>query len=819
MAMSMSMAMLSSHSLKASPLQNLSSKLFNVSSAVFASSRIKFQAKAPMNFNCLLKNDAVYEDLPAVGEDLPPDYEEWTPKKDPKDRRRAGILLHPTSFRGPHGIGDLGEETFCFLDWLHEAGCSVWQVLPLVPPGRKGNEDGSPYAGQDANCGNTLLISLEELVKDGLLMKEELPKPVDADRVDFSTVADIKDPLIAKAAERLILSEGELKNHFEDFRRDPEISKAVTFLYFLDEGISYRLGYGCQSESGFCFDLKLSKNSTFFNWNYDLESPPQALFYHVGLKKSELIPVGIILNVEEFVAELSCRKEDLPTIYLGLLLEAPISQGLVGIQWKSGSTRCWLCEKGSTFLRVGDSLSSNNTLSSLPIYHMSPFVMSMKAGENWGFILKYESLWKWVIVGKYGKKEWGWSYQESRVDFGVESLKVERVEAFILRLKVKVVNRDVEDKMDWMDAKKYWLEDSAYFAAIDETLNTISWYDWPEPLKNRHLSALEEIYQSKRDFINIFIAQQFLFQRQWQKVRNYAQMKGIKIMGDMPIYVGYHSADVWANKKHFLLNKSGFPLLVSGVPPDAFSETGQLWGRTLVKLLSGLWMRTSSRSPLYDWKAMERDRFSWWIRRIRRAQNIYDEFRIDHFRGFAGYWAVPSEAKFAMDGQWKMGPGKSLFDAIFRAVGKINIVAEDLGVITEDVIQLRKYIRAPGMAVLQFGFGSDADNPHLPHNHEQNEVVYTGTHDNDTTRGWWDILEQEEKSNVLKYVTVTGEDDISWALIQAALSSVAQTAIIPMQDVLGLGNSARMNIPATQSWSGFGRFVEGKPLGSNQILG
>lgn len=552
MAMSMSMAMLSSHSLKASPLQNLSSKLFNVSSAVFASSRIKFQAKAPMNFNCLLKNDAVYEDLPAVGEDLPPDYEEWTPKKDPKDRRRAGILLHPTSFRGPHGIGDLGEETFCFLDWLHEAGCSVWQVLPLVPPGRKGNEDGSPYAGQDANCGNTLLISLEELVKDGLLMKEELPKPVDADRVDFSTVADIKDPLIAKAAERLILSEGELKNHFEDFRRDPEISN--------------------------------------------------------------------------------------------------------------------------------------------------------------------------------------------------------------------------------------WLEDSAYFAAIDETLNTISWYDWPEPLKNRHLSALEEIYQSKRDFINIFIAQQFLFQRQWQKVRNYAQMKGIKIMGDMPIYVGYHSADVWANKKHFLLNKSGFPLLVSGVPPDAFSETGQLWG-----------------SPLYDWKAMERDRFSWWIRRIQRAQNIYDEFRIDHFRGFAGYWAVPSEAKFAMDGQWKMGPGKSLFDAIFRAVGKINIIAEDLGVITEDVIQLRKYIRAPGMAVLQFGFGSDADNPHLPHNHEQNEVVYTGTHDNDTTRGWWDILEQEEKSNVLKYVTVTGEDDISWALIQAALSSVAQTAIIPMQDVLGLGNSARMNIPATQS--------------------
>ncbi|KAM5577454.1 4-alpha-glucanotransferase, chloroplastic/amyloplastic [Rosa sericea] len=252
-------------------------------------------------------------------------------------------------------------------------------------------------------------------------------------------------------------------------------------------------------------------------------------------------------------------------------------------------------------------------------------------------------------------------------------------------------------------------------------------------------------------------------------------------MGDMPIYVGYHSADVWANRKHFLLNRKGYPLLVSGVPPDAFSETGQLWG-----------------SPLYDWKAMEKDGFSWWIRRIRRSQNIYDEFRIDHFRGLAGFWAVPSEAKVAMVGQWKAGPGKSFFDAIFRAVGKTNIIAEDLGVITEDVVQLRKSIGAPGMAVLQFGFGSDAANPHLPHNHERNQVVYTGTHDNDTIRGWWDVLPQEEKSNVLKYLSINEEEGISWAMIKAALSSVAQTAIMPMQDILRLGSSARMNIPATQ---------------------
>uniref|UniRef100_A0A803QZL7 4-alpha-glucanotransferase n=1 Tax=Cannabis sativa TaxID=3483 RepID=A0A803QZL7_CANSA len=517
-------------------------------------SRLHLRPRIPL-LRCQFKNDTVSV-LPGVGEDLPLDYGERFPKPDPSVRRRAGVLLHPTSFHGPHGIGDLGDEAFRFIDWLHQAGCSVWQVLPLVPPGRRANEEGSPYSGQDANCGNTLLISLEELVKDGLLKRDELPKPVEVARVNFITVAEMKESLITKAAERLIQSEGDLKNQLEDFRNDPDISS--------------------------------------------------------------------------------------------------------------------------------------------------------------------------------------------------------------------------------------WLEDAAYFAAIDNIQNTFSWYLWPEPLKNRHLTALEDIYQNEKNFIDVFIAQQFLFQRQWQKVRKYAQSKGISIMGDMPIYVGYHSADVWANRKQFLLNRKGFPLLVSGVPPDAFSETGQLWD-----------------SPLYNWKAMEKDGFSWWIRRLRRAQDLYDEFRIDHFRGFAGFWAVPSEAKIAMVGRWKAGPGKSLFDAISGAVGKINIIAEDLGVITEDVIELRNSIGAPGMAVLQFGFGSDAANPHLPHNHERNQVVYTGTHDNDTICGWWNVLPEVEKSNVRKYLSITNEDDISWELIRAALSSVAQTTIIPMQDILRLGNSSRMNIPATQfgNWS------------------
>ncbi|KAI3923202.1 hypothetical protein MKW92_048484, partial [Papaver armeniacum] len=283
-----------------------------------------------------------------VGEDLPENYGDWFPEKDVKDKRRAGILLHPTSLHGNYGIGDLGDDVFKFLDWLHDAGCSVWQVLPLVPPGRKANEEGSPYSGQDANCGNTLLISLEELVKDGLLNKDELPKPMDEERVKFEAVASVKEPLIAK--------------------------------------------------------------------------------------------------------------------------------------------------------------------------------------------------------------------------------------------------------------------------------------------------------------INNFIAQQFLFQRQWHKVRKYAQSKGIRIMGDMPIYVGYHSADVWANKKQFLLVSVCISII---------------------------------KVPLYDWKAMEAVGFSWWVQRIRRAHDLYDEFRIDHFRGFAGFWAVPAESKIAMFGKWKFclttgWAKKALFDAIFKSVGKIDIVAEDL---------------------------------------------------------------------------------------------------------------------------------------------
>eukprot|EP00249_Psilotum_nudum_P014546 c24878_g2_i4 orf=79-1494(+) len=439
--------------------------------------------------------------LLGAGDDLPPNYTHDDPFRN-AIYRRAGVLLHPTSLPGKYGIGELGAEAIKFLDWLHKTGCSIWQVLPLVPPGRKSGEDGSPYAGQDANCGNTLLISLDELVKDHLLEEADLPDAIPVNNIDYVSVAELKDPLIVKAAKALVNSEGFLRNELEEFRKRPQISG--------------------------------------------------------------------------------------------------------------------------------------------------------------------------------------------------------------------------------------WVEDAALFAAIDNDTDARVWWEWPEPLRDRHPDALEKAREHHREFIDAFVAQQFLFQKQWQALHKYANDKGIKIIGDMPIYVGGHSADVWANRNKFELNiETGISSLVSGVPPDAFSATGQLWG-----------------SPLYNWKAMAKDGYSWWIKRMQRAFELFDEFRIDHFRGFAGYWAVPAGSETAMLGTWKMGPREEFFDAVKRAVGKIDIIAEDLGVITGDVVALRKNIGAPGMSVLQFAFGSDSKNPYLLHNHEVDQVVYPGTHDNATTLGWWQRIPLQEKENV-----------------------------------------------------------------------
>lgn len=479
--------------------------------------------------------------------------------------RRAGVIMHPTSLPGSYGIGDLGAEAYAFVDWLAEAKMQIWQVLPLVPPGRPipgiREDYWSPYSGRDAHCGNTLMISLPELVKDGLLESGELPHPYNVrGDVDFNAVAEKNEPVIAKAANNLLAlpDTHELKAAFLAWRSRPEIET--------------------------------------------------------------------------------------------------------------------------------------------------------------------------------------------------------------------------------------WLKEAALFDAICKTPELLGkdWWDWPTELRTRDAAALEAKRASSTASIDEFCATQFLFDKQWLAIKKYANEKGIALVGDMPIYVGGHSADVWANQSLFLLNGECKPSAVAGVPPDAFSEDGQLWG-----------------NPLYDWPAHEAEGYRWWAGRLGRALELHDEVRIDHFRAFAAYYSVPADAKTAKTGSWMVGPGESFFKGIAKAVGGAPIVAEDLGVITEDVVALREAINAPGMVVLQFAWGDDERSPHLLHNHYENSFCYPGTHDNETSQGWYENQDEKTKLKLANYAGISDAEGAAWGFIRMGMSSVSKACVFTMQDVMGLGNEARMNTPgvADGNWA------------------
>ncbi|HEY3124539.1 MAG TPA: 4-alpha-glucanotransferase, partial [Thermoanaerobaculia bacterium] len=320
-----------------------------------------------------------------------------------------------------------------------------------------------------------------------------------------------------------------------------------------------------------------------------------------------------------------------------------------------------------------------------------------------------------------------------------------------------------------------WLADWSLFAAIGQ-MRWGGWTLWPEDLRRRQPEALAAARRELAQEIAYQDYVQFLFFRQWGRVKAQANRRGLAILGDVPIYVAHDSADVWARQELFLLDAGGRPEVVAGVPPDAFSETGQLWGY-----------------PMYRWDEMEKDGFSWWTARVRMALTAADAVRIDHFRGFAAGWSVSATETSAINGRWTPGPGAKLFEALRRALGEVPLVAEDLGVITEDVRALLAALGIPGMRVLQFGFSED-DSEHLPHRHVADSVVYTGTHDNDTTRGWFAALGGRERRRVLEYVGGDGSD-IAGDFIRAAYTSVAGLAVVPLQDVLGLGSEARMNTP------------------------
>lgn len=326
-----------------------------------------------------------------------------------------------------------------------------------------------------------------------------------------------------------------------------------------------------------------------------------------------------------------------------------------------------------------------------------------------------------------------------------------------------------------------WLDDFALFMAIKNAQGGKAWSEWPEKYRLRRQKGLAEAAEKLKAEVKAHKFLQYLFFKHWQELKSYANERGISIMGDIPIYVTFDSADVWSNQDLFLLDKKGNPKMVAGVPPDYFSATGQLWG-----------------NPIYDWPLMKKNGFSWWIERVRLTMQTVDLVRIDHFRGFESYWAVPFGEETAVNGEWVVGPGGDLFDAIFAELGDVNIVAEDLGLITPEVEALRDRYEFPGMKILQFAFGGDPADAFLPHNFNHNCVVYTGSHDNDTTIGWYATAPQHEKEFCARYLSHFPED-ISWELIRLASASVADVSIFPLQDVLGLGNDARMNLPGNPS--------------------
>lgn len=340
-------------------------------------------------------------------------------------------------------------------------------------------------------------------------------------------------------------------------------------------------------------------------------------------------------------------------------------------------------------------------------------------------------------------------------------------------------NEDKADFQQFCQDKAFWLNDFALFMALRHEHQQRCWNEWSEPLKQREAKAIKEATLRLKPEIDTIKFEQYLFFKQWMALKHYANERGVLLFGDIPIFVSYDSADVWANHKAFKLNKQGEMSVVAGVPPDYFSETGQRWG-----------------NPHYDWKYLQKTNFAWWIERMRSQMEQFDILRIDHFRGLEAAWEIPASEPTAQKGEWVVAPGAELLRAINEQLGEIALVAEDLGIITPEVEALRDGFDLPGMKILQFAFGGNADNPYLPDNYEKNCVVYTGTHDNDTTVGWAQKLSDYERHYIYDYLG-NPSASLQCALIQAALGSVANLAIIPMQDILELGTDCRMNTPGT----------------------
>ncbi len=339
--------------------------------------------------------------------------------------------------------------------------------------------------------------------------------------------------------------------------------------------------------------------------------------------------------------------------------------------------------------------------------------------------------------------------------------------------------KDKKEFKQFCTDKAYWLDNFALFMALRNQFCQMPWSQWPMPLRDREKKAIKEAGQQLKDQIGGYKFEQFVFYKQWMAIKHYANQRDVYLFGDIPIFVSYDSADVWANPKVFKLDEKGQMPVVAGVPPDYFSETGQRWG-----------------NPHYNWGYLQQTGFAWWLDRMRSQGEQFDILRIDHFRGLEAAWEIPSDQETAQVGQWVVAPGYELLQAIKSEVGSVALVAEDLGIITPEVETLRDDFDLPGMKILQFAFGGGPDNPYLPDNYSKNCVAYTGTHDNDTTLGWVTKLSDHEKHYIYEYLGNPAMP-LHQALVQAALASVANLAVIPMQDILELDSEHRMNTPGT----------------------
>jgi 4-alpha-glucanotransferase len=396
-------------------------------------------------------------------------------------------------------------------------------------------------------------------------------------------------------------------------------------------------------------------------------------------------------------------------------------------------------------------------------------------------------------------------------DFPKDSVDYDAVSAFKLPLLDRAFDRfdavaapaDRDAFEAFRRANASWLDDYALYMAVKAAHGGAHWAEWEAGIRRREPDAVARWQRQEARAIQARELGQYVFFRQWQRLKDACASRDVALMGDIPIFVSGDSADVWSHPELFRLEPDGRPTVVAGVPPDYFSATGQLWG-----------------NPIYDWDEMARTGYAWWIERFRAALELVDLVRLDHFRGFEAYWEIPAREETAINGEWVKGPGAALFEALREALGELPIVAENLGVITPEVEELRERFGFPGMAILQFAFGRDPEGAKFqPHNYPRNRVVYTGTHDNDTTVGWWtsagaadstrtDDEVQDERARALAYLDAEGRD-IHWAFIRAALASVADTAIVPLQDVLGLGSEARMNLPGRGSGNWRWRFTDG----------